>query len=138
VEGTVKIASFGTPVGRRMLSPLTPFQATQAKSFSSATRHNPIYFHFPYEEIDEIVLRAPAGYKLETPPATKHMQPGVLSYDISVTPQGDAAMVKRHLAVQAIQIAVESYSPLREFFISVKSNDEAQVVYQRAENAKNN
>jgi hypothetical protein len=138
VEGTVKIASFGTPAGRRMLSPLTPFQATQAKSFSSARRSNPIYFHFPYEEIDEIMLHAPAGYKLETLPPAKHMQPGALSYDISVAPQGDAVVVTRHLLVQAIQITLGSYSALREFFVSVKSDDEAQVVYQNAANAKNN
>jgi hypothetical protein len=138
VEGTVKIASFGTTAGRRMLSPLTPFQAMQAKSFSSARRSNPIYFNFPYEELDEIVLHAPAGYKLETPPPAKHMQPGALSYDISVAPQGDSVVVTRHLVVQAIQIALGSYGALRQFFISVKSNDEAQVVYQNAANAKNN
>lgn len=138
VEGTVKIASFGTSAGRRMLSPLTPFQAMQAKSFSSAQRSNPIFFRFPYEETDEIVLHAPAGYKVETLPPTKHMQPGALSYDISIASQGDAAVVKRHLVVQAIQITLGSYSALRQFFTLVKSDDEAQVVYQSAANAKTN
>ena len=138
VEGTIKIGSFGTTAGRRMLSPLTPFRAAEAKAFSPAHRTNPIFFHYPYEEVDEIVLRAPAGYKLETMPPTRHMQPGLVSYDISESQQGDAVVVKRHLVIQGIQIAVASYPALRDFFTSVESNDEAQVVFQSAESAKNN
>jgi hypothetical protein len=121
-----------------MLSPLTPFQVTQAKSFSAAKRTNAIFFHYPYEEIDEIVLHAPTGRKLETAPPAQQMRPGVVSYDISASAQGDGVVVKRHLVVQAIQIPVESYAALRQFFVTVKSNDEAQVVFQSAESAKKN
>jgi hypothetical protein len=137
-EGTFKIASFGTTAGRRMLSPLTPFRAAEAKAFSPTHRTNLIFFHYPYEETDEIVLRAPAGYKLETTPPTKHIHPGMVLYDISEKQEGDAAVVKRHLAIQAIQIAAASYPALRDFFTSVESNDEGQVVFQSAETAKNN
>jgi hypothetical protein len=138
VEGTFKNASFGSPAGRRMLSPLTPFRAGQAKAFSPAHRTNPIFFHYPYEEVDEIVLRAPAGFRLETMPPTRHMQPGVVSYDISEAQQGDTVVVRRHLVVKAIQITLASYPILRDFFTSVESNDEGQVVFQNVESAKDN
>jgi hypothetical protein len=121
-----------------MLSPLTPFRAGQAKAFSPAHRTNPIFFHYPYEEVDEIVLRAPAGFRLETMPPTRHMQPGVVSYDISEAQQGDTVVVRRHLVVKAIQITLASYPILRDFFTSVESNDEGQVVFQNVESAKDN
>jgi hypothetical protein len=138
VEGTFKIASFGTTAGRRMLSPLTPFRSEEAKAFSPTHRSNAIFFHFPYEEVDEIVLRVPPGFKLETSPPGRHTQPGLVTYDITDSQEGDTVVVKRHLVVQATQIALSSYSTLRDFFNFVESNDEGQVVFENGKSAKNN
>lgn len=138
VEATVTIPNFGTSAGRRMLVPVSPFQATQASAFHSQVRVNSIYFAFPKEEIDDVKIESPASYKIETAPPARKLTPGPISYEISVTTQGNTMEVKRRLVLGGMMFPVESYPALRSFLNSVKSNDESQVVFQHDESAKNN
>jgi hypothetical protein len=138
VEGTAKIPNLGTTAGHRMLVSEEVFQATQAKAFEPQKRVNPIYFHYPYEEIDAVKLRAPAGYRIENVPATVQVKPGPVAYEITAAQQDNSVEVKRHLLVSGIMFPVEVYPELRQFFNTVKTNDDSQIVFQNAESAKNN
>jgi len=138
VEGTAKIPNLGTTAGRRMLVTEAVFQATQAKAFEPQKRVNPIYFHYPYEEIDAIKLRVPVGYRIENVPAAVQIKPGPVAYEISATQQDNLVQVNRHLSVSGIMFPVDVYPALRQFFNTVKTNDDAQIVFQNAESAKNN
>lgn len=139
VEGTAKIPNLGTTAGRRMLVTEGVFQATQAKAFEPQKRVNSIYFHYPYEEIDAVKLHAPAGYRIENvPTAVQVKAAGPVAYEISAAQQNNSVEVKRHLLVSGIMFPSEAYRELREFFNTVKTNDEAQIVFQNAESAKNN
>lgn len=138
VEGTVKIPSWATPTGRRMLVPVTLFRVMQAKSFEPTQRTYPIFFRFRYEETDDVQIHAPAGYKIETTPTPKKINNGAISFEIAATPASNAVQVKRHLIVDGTMFSRESYGTIRSFFNMVKSNDEAQVVLQNNESAKNN
>jgi Domain of Unknown Function with PDB structure (DUF3857)/Transglutaminase-like superfamily len=138
VEGNVKIPAFGSPVGRRILIPAEIFLTAQTKAFQSAVRHNPVYFNYPNEEIDDLKFQAPAGYKIETLPAAKTLKPGpVVSYEISASQQGSDVEVKRRLVINGLLFPVQYYASLRSFFNTVKSDDEVQIVLQNAESAKN-
>jgi hypothetical protein len=99
---------------------------------------NMIYFHFPFEEIDDVKMRAPSGYKIETAPDTRQVGGGPVFYQISGTTQADQVEVKRQLVVKGVSFPVESYSGLRTFFNTAKSDDDTQVVFQTSETAKNN
>lgn len=137
VEGTVKIPNLGTVAGRRMIAPATIFRSAEAKAFQSQKRINAIYFPYPYEEEDSVSLSA-AGYRIETLPAANQLKPGVVSYDISATQQGNSVEVKRHLVVSGVLFPLKSYPALRNFFSKVETNDDAQIVFQASETAKNN
>jgi Domain of Unknown Function with PDB structure (DUF3857) len=136
-EGNVRLSAFGSPAGKRILIPATIFLAPQIKAFQTSTRHNAVYFGYPNEEIDDLKFQAPTGYKVETVPALKTVKPGVVSYEISASQQGSEAEVKRHLVIAGLLFPPEYYASLRSFFNTVKSNDEAQIVFQNAESAKN-
>jgi hypothetical protein len=138
VEGTAKIPNLGTMAGHRMLVTVAVFQASQARAFEPEKRVNPIYFHYPYEEIDTVKLRAPAGYRIENVPASVQVNPGPVAYEISAAQQDNSVEVKRHLLVSGIMFPVAVYPALRQFFNTVKTNDDAQIVFQNAESAKNN
>jgi hypothetical protein len=138
VEGNVKMSAFGSAVGRRMLVPATIFVEPTAKSFEASHRVNMVYFRYPYEQADELQFHTPAGYTVETLPTTQTVNPGVVKYEISMTQQPGSVTVKRQLLVNAILIPLQSYPALRQFFHTVKSDDEAQVVFQNAQNARNN
>jgi Domain of Unknown Function with PDB structure (DUF3857) len=138
VEGAVKIPGLGTAAGRRMLIPASAFQARQAASFHPEKRLYPVYIFSPYEEIDDAKLTAPDGFKIEAVPPAKQLKPGVISYEISAAQQANVVEVKRLLIIDGMMFPVKNYPALRNFFNSVKSNDETQIVLQNAETAKNN
>jgi Domain of Unknown Function with PDB structure (DUF3857) len=138
LEGTVKLSGYGSAAGRRMLVSASMFEVPEAKAFRASRRVNMIYFHYPGEVLDELQFHPPAGYTVETLPAAQDVNPGALKYNISMTQQASGVTVKRHLVISAILIPVQSYSALRQFFNTVKSDDEAQVVFQNTQNARNN
>lgn len=138
VEGTVKLTAYGSAAGRRMLVPASPFEVPQAKAFQGSRRVNMIYFHYPNEITDELQFHAPTGYTVETLPAVQEVNAGALKYNLSITQQAGSVAVKRQLVTSVILIPVQSYPALRQFFSTVKSDDEAQVVLQNTQNARNN
>lgn len=137
-EGTVKIPNFGSAAGHRLLVPSSVFVATQAKAFQTALRHNAIYFHFPYIESDDLKCAGPAGFKVETVPNHTATNPAsVVVYELSATHDGSSAEIKRSLKVNALIVQTQYYGALRNFFNTVKNNDESQIVLQTSESAKN-
>lgn len=138
IEGTMKIPSFATGAAQRMLMPLTIFQMSQTREFASEKRTNFVYFHYPYEEIDDIKLRVPTAYKVESLPPARNVDLKAVSCQITADAQGNTIEVKRHLAVHGVIFAKDDYPTLRKFFGTVRVNDNAQLVLQNSTSAKNN
>jgi Domain of Unknown Function with PDB structure (DUF3858)/Domain of Unknown Function with PDB structure (DUF3857) len=138
VEGTVKVPAFGSAIGRRVIVPVVLFQAEQVKLFAPEKRVNPIYLHFPYEEMDEVNIHTPSGYKIETLPSGQNINKEAVSYEISTSQQTDAVQMKRHLIVKGVMYSKDSYPAFRAFFGQVQTNDNAQIVFHGGESAKSN
>jgi len=138
VEGTLKIPSFANSAAQRLLMPVELFQMTQSREFASEKRTNVVYFHYPYEEIDDIKFQLPPGYKAESLPPARNVDLKAVASDITADTQGNTVEVKRHLAVHGILFSKDEYITLRKFFGIVKTNDNAQMVLQNATSAKNN
>lgn len=138
IEGTLKIPSLGSSAGRRMIMPLELFGTPQMASFTPEKRVNVVYFHYPFEEIDDIKLHLQAGYKAGSLPPDRKINLGAVSYEISAAGQDSTVEVKRHLVVSGVLFTKEQYGVLRSFFGTVKTNDNAQMVLQDAQSAKNN
>jgi hypothetical protein len=137
IEGTLRLANFGTATGRRILVPVTVFRPHQAKSFESAKRINVIYFHYPYTEHDALILHAPDGYRLETaPPAQKTPEELALDYSLTANAHGSELEVDRRLNVKTILFEVKTYGAIRSFFNEVKNDDESQFVLTSAQTAE--
>jgi Domain of Unknown Function with PDB structure (DUF3857) len=130
VEGTVTVPSLASRTVQRMMLPLDLFQTTEVGYFQSQTRVNPVIFPYPYQKIDDLVMRCPLGYKAEAVPDPKKISPGPVSYEISASPQSDGVEVKRQLTVSGTLYPKESYPALRSFFSLVKSSDDAQIMFQ--------
>lgn len=137
VEGTVKIPSFGTTAGKRLLFPLEVFHSGEAKSFKSEQRKNDLDFYFPYEKIDDLQIHLPKGFTIETLPKAQNIDRGQISYEASAAPDGATISVKRHLRIGGAVFPRSNYPVFRDFFGRVTSSDEADIVLQNAETAKN-
>jgi hypothetical protein len=137
VEGKITAPTFGSVAGHRVLIPVTLFTPPQSKAFQTAKRSNPIYFHYPCQEIDDLKFTVPAGYKIETLPKAVATNPAsVVAYQITPSQNGSVAEVKRTLSINTILVDKQYYAALRSFFSSVKTSDETQIVLQNAESAQ--
>jgi uncharacterized protein DUF3857 len=132
VEGTATIPSYLSGAAQRILMPMEVFQIEEAGWFKSEKRVNEVDFSYPYERIDDLIVHPPAGYKIQALPTAQNINPGPISYEISATQQQDALEVKRHLVIKGIRYPKESYLALRNFFSAVRTDDNAQVMFQNS------
>jgi len=137
IEGTLTIPSFASTAAQRMLMPVEMFQPTEARSFAVEKRVNAVYFHFPYEETDDIRFHMLASFKAGSVPPGRTADLGAVSYQISAVAQNNTIEVKRHLAEKGILFTNKEYSVLRQFFELVKSNDDAQMLLESTASAVN-
>lgn len=129
VTGTVTIPGFASSVGHRILLPFTPFVAPEPRSFESASRVNVIYFHYPYQQRDDIVVKLPPGYSLESiPHEIPGMSQGAIQYTIAASAQSGTLEVKRNLDVEGFLYGVSSYPEIRNLFQMVRTGDNEQAV----------
>jgi hypothetical protein len=139
VEGNVTVPEFGSPVGHRMLVPIALFRSSYEASFNAEHRVNLIRFSYRFEQLDDIKIHGPAGFKFAALPPKKSINAGSsMSYEISATEQGDAVEVKRNFTLSEIGFTADSYDALRSFFGNMKSNDAVQLVLENAGAAKSN
>ena len=137
VEGTLSMPSFGSGATQRMLMPLEVFQPSQMGDFAAEKRVNSVYFHYPYEEIDDINFHMPLGYKVQSLPAEGKVNAGPISYDISAVAQTDIVEVKRHLVIGSVLFTKDNYPILRQIFGIVRTDDNSRMVLQNAQPSGN-
>ncbi len=130
-EFRVRMPDLTATTGRRILLPLGVFQTTAAHPFQPARRVHAVYFAHPYEELDEIELQLPTGFRAESLPAPRQTSDTNFgSYHRSVTATGNSMRIRRTMSLVGIHYPVEYYPLLRLFFDKLHSGDEDRVVLQ--------
>jgi Domain of Unknown Function with PDB structure (DUF3857) len=140
VEATVHVPSIANRVVQRMLFPREMFQTSEVGYFESQKRVNEIDFPFAYERIDDVVLHLPLGFSVLALPDPQTINLGPVSYAITETetPDKSSVEVKRHLVIKGMRYPKESYAGLRNFFSTVRTDDNAQIMLQAGSTAKLN
>jgi Domain of Unknown Function with PDB structure (DUF3857) len=129
VEGTFKIATYASEAGHRLLVPASLFVSPFHASFTAEKRVNDVRFNERFEDIDDVTIRAPAGFTVEALPETKALKAGPsFYYEISASELSAEIEIKRHFTINDLSFSRDQYSTLRGYFLKIKSNDEAQVV----------
>jgi len=129
----VEIAGYASMAGKRMLLPTGIFQAQQKNPFAHSERVHPVYFHYPYQELDNIRIKLPEGYSLETMPSPRDEN---LSFGRIITTRGSQAgelFFGRGFQMEGLYFKQENYSVVRDFFNKVQAADEEQAVLRRGE-----
>lgn len=136
IEGTLTLPSYGTTAGNKILVPATPFIAPEPSSFRSATRVNNIYFNYPYRENDEVALKLPAGYQVESLPSPNQIPSGPMQYSVSMAKQGGELDSSRTFYENGLLYDVKFYGVIRHIFDEVKSGDDEQAILEPAASAE--
>ena len=139
VSGDLTIPDYATSAGSRILLPFTPFIATEPRSFQAATRVNAIYFHFPYQQRDDVSISLPPNYRIESlPQSLPNLASGAIQYTITPLKQGNSLEVKRTFDIQGVMFPATAYGAIRQVFSMVKTGDDEQAVLQSAASAHQN
>ena len=136
VAGTLKIATYASEAGHRLLVPASLFASAFRDSFTAEKRVNDIRFSERFEDIDDVTIQAPAGFTVEVLPPAKALKAGpAFDYELSASQQAMAIEIKRHFTLNGLSFPRDQYAAIRNYFLNINSNDEAQVVLNTAPTA---
>jgi hypothetical protein len=128
----IDIPAYAVVSGRRLLVPVSLFLAKQKNVFQSPERKYPVYYPYPFSEVDTVVIKLPEGVAVESFPESQSAKPAFAQYTNTGKVVDQQIIASRSLAVKQFLFQPEAYPKLREFFGTVHAGDEAQTVLQMA------
>jgi len=128
----VRVPQLGASAGKRLLLPAGIFELRKRQVLMHSERKQPIYFNYPYREVDKALIELPPGMQVDTLPEAKDVNNGFSIYRAKRTANGSQIILDRDFAVLGLGLPLEYYPQLKSFFETVKSGDDEQVVLKAA------
>lgn len=132
---SIKVPAFGLRQGRYMILPTGVFETTRAYPFQSRVRYYPVDLHYPYERLDKITIKIPAGFKVEALPDERRAKRPYGSYGVSCRRDGNQIVVTRHTVMNKSLFDVKTYPDLRQFFAAMRIGDRQQALLTEVQHA---
>jgi hypothetical protein len=129
-EFRLKVPNWALNAGKRTALPTGIFVAHEKNIFEHADRVHPIYFEYPYQELDDITIELPEGWKANGAPPVQAGDIKVVSYKLQVENHNETVHVVRKLNFDFMLVEQKDYQTLRRFFQSVRSSDDEQILLQ--------
>lgn len=129
-EFNLRVPGWVSGAGRRAMLPVGIFGATEQRVFDHANRVHPIYFEFPSEKHDDITIELPLGWQVSSLPAAQKQDSHVVIYSLQVENSKNTLHLTRNLDVDFLLLDPKYYPALRNFFHTVRTSDEEQIVLQ--------
>ncbi len=127
-EFAVKIPSWVSSTGRRILFPVGLFAGTEQHIFEHAVRVYPIYFNFPYQNLDDTTVTLPVGMQVSSVPDARTIDVKACVYALTAKNDRDSLRLTRQLTVNLGVGEAKYYPALRSFYQNVRAADEQPVV----------
>jgi len=126
----LKVPGWIAGAGKRALMPVGLFSAPEKNVFENSGRVFPVYFHYPYQKIDDISIELPLGWKLGTLAKPVSQDAKALVYEMKAEERNGNLHVTRVIRSDLMLVPKENYPTLRMFFQLIRTGDEEQVVLQ--------
>jgi Domain of Unknown Function with PDB structure (DUF3857)/Transglutaminase-like superfamily len=124
----VEIPSFASTTGKRMLVPAGLFESNERQPFAHAERKSPVYFNYPYYDIDDVQITFPAGLHVENLPQSEPLKTDFSFYRSQRVVTGNVLAFIRDFAMGGIAFVQAEYPALKTFYAGVVAGDSEQVV----------
>ncbi len=129
-EFNLKVPGWASGAGHRTLVPTGLFSASEKHLFDHATRVHPIYFDFPHQRVDDVTIEIPPGWQVSSLPPGQSQLAHIVEYTLKVENDKGKLHLARMLNVDFLLLDTKYYTALRDFFHTVKTADEEQIVLQ--------
>lgn len=129
-EFDVKIPNWSSSAGKRMVVPAAVFTSAERHIFERSERIHPIYFDFPYEKDDDVVIQLPAGWQVSSVPPPQKQSGQSATYAMNDENNHASLHLTRKLTIDVFLLDRQFYPALRDFFQKVRSGDEQPIMLQ--------
>ena len=129
-EYTLKVPGWVSGAGKRALMPVGLFSGPEKHIFEHTTRTHPIYFRYQYEKEDNVKIELPLGWQVGSLPQPQNTDAKIIAYSMKAEKDKDALHLERHFRSDLMFLEPKYYTALRNFFQSVRTGDDTQVVLQ--------
>jgi len=130
-EFDVRMKPVGTTSGHLMLMS-EDFFGTPLPEFDHPLRTYPIYFDYPWEYHDDVILTLPLLLQAGDLPAAVSQNTPFGIYQLSCANQPGALHFQRTVTLAGIYYDVQYYGPLRDYLDEVRHGDQQQVMLRTA------
>jgi len=127
-EYEFSVPGWASRAGKRSLVPVGLFGAAQKHLFEHGQRVQPIYFHYPYTETDDLTIELPTGWTASSVPHEKSLDLKGLVYKSTVESSSHSLHMVRELKSSLTLVKPEAYPAVQTFFQTVRTGDEEQIV----------
>ena len=119
------VCPLAVTAGKRLMLTQHLFQVNEKARFSATTRKNAVYFHYPWQEADEVRIQIPSGIEVESLAPSDSVKRGYAVYQVQQKQEGPNKIYsRRDLIMGAGIFEPEKYSELKDFFDKVKADDD--------------
>jgi len=129
-EFKISIPGWASSAGKRSVMPAGVFTAIEKRLFEHANRVHPIYIEYPYQKSDDVVIDLPSGWQVESVPQSKDEDGHIVVYNLKVENDHNTLHLSRKLSLDFLLLEQKYYTALRNFFQTVRTNDEQQILLQ--------
>jgi len=133
-EFHLRVQGWAAGAGQRALMPVGLFGAQERGTFEHATRVHPLYFDFPHQSADRVSIELPANWQVSSMPAPRIDDRGGFVYSAWTEGRDGTLALNRALSVNAVLVNSKQYGAVQDFFRTVRSGDEDQVVLLAVKN----
>ena len=127
---------FAVAAGKRLMVMQHLFQTNERAQFSSANRSQPIYFHYPWQEVDEVHITIPPGMELESLAPDDSVRLDEAIYQVKQKQEGvDKLFSRRDFIMVEMIVPPERYKELKGFFDQVKRDDDQPALVRSTKHA---
>jgi hypothetical protein len=131
-EYRITIPDWASSAGKRTVIPAGLFTAIEKHIFEHESRVHPIYVSYPYEKDDDVTIELPQGWQVSSVPQPQGKDGHVLNYSLKVDKEGTTLHLTRKLTWDFLLLDAKYYPALRDFFQTVRTSDDQQIVLQPA------
>jgi hypothetical protein len=126
----LKVPGWVSGAGRRALLPVGLFSASEKHICEHATRVYPLYFHYMSQKVDDIRIELPLGWQVSSLPQPQVNDAKVILYSMKAENDKGTLHIERRLRSDLLSLEQKYYPALRNFYQTVRSGDEQQIVLQ--------
>lgn len=128
VQGDVDVTGAIVSAGHRLLLTAAVLHAGQGTYFQQASRIYPVYYRFPFQLRDEVVMHFPPEFRADSLPNSVKMPAGTANYEFEIHPEGNGLRLTRDLSISAFLFGVADYPALQDFYAKAHQDDERQIM----------